>query len=437
MVDLVQIDASIKEHNDALDAIEKTVKSEHDGAFTTELRADWDKHEDAVNALLEQRGDAIKLQNHGRRVAALASPLGVVSGEKVGDVHDNIKDDPRKGFSSPREFILSVMNVGMGRTEPDQRLRILSAAGSDEQSVGADPYGGFLVPTAFSPDVLQLEPEDDQIAQRVTRIPMNSPRVSIPARVDKNHTSSVSGGLTVARKDESSSITSSRMEFEQINLIATGLYGLSYVTEELLQDSPQSFAAILAAGFSDEFASQLMQERLNGTGVGEFEGILNSPALVTVSKETGQAATTIVYENLVKMLARCYMADRAIWVCNHDCIPQLALSLSIGTGGSAMWVQNAAPDLPDTLLGRPVIYTEYCKTLGTVGDIYLANWSEYLEGTYQAMQSAESIHVRFVNAERTFRFSIRNAGACWWRSALTPDQGSNTRSPFVALATRS
>lgn len=414
------------------------VASVGDSGWTDDVRKEFDANESKLGKFLDQKADEKRIENARRRSAYLAEPLKKDDEKsKVGRVHDNVKDDPKKGFASPREFILSVLNVGMGKSEPDQRLRILAAAGSDEQGVYSDPYGGFLVPTGFTPDVLQLEAEDDQIAQRVTRVPMATPRVEIPARVDKNHTSSVSGGLTVSRRGETSSISSSRMEFEKVSLVATGLYGLTYVTEELLTDSPQSFAAILAAGFGDEFRSQIMQERLAGTGVGEFEGILNSPALVSIAKETGQAATTIVYENLVKMLARCWRSENAVWVVNHDCIPQLAqLSLSVGTGGGPIWIQSAVAGLPDMLLGRPVVYSEYCKTLGTKGDIYLANWSQYLEGVYQPMQSAESMHVRFVNHERTFKFWVRNAGMCWWRSALTPDQGSNTRSPFVSLDTR-
>ena len=34
---------------------------------------------------------------------------------------------------------------------------------------------------------------------------------------------------------------------------------------------------------------------------------------------------------------------------------------------------------------------------GTKGDIFNCAWSEYLEGTYQRLQSAESMHVRFEN----------------------------------------
>ena len=274
------------------------------------------------------------------------------------------------------------------------------------------------------------------MAGKVTTIPMGTPILNIPARVDKDHTSSVSGGLTVGRDAETVAKTASRMEVERIRLEAFSLFGLAYTTEEILADSPISFAAILAAGFSDEFTSVLINERLNGIGVGQFTGINNSGSLITITKETGQAAATIVYQNVLKMRQRCWGYDKAQWLANHDCLPQLAqMNMSVGTGGIPIWMPSAREDVPDMLLGRPLVFSEYPAAIGSAGDLLCCNWSQFIEGTYQPLQSAESIHVRFLNHERAFKFWLRNAGACWWRATLTPKHGA-TRSPFIALGAR-
>jgi len=70
---------------------------------------------------------------------------------------------------------------------------------------------------------------------------MSATMVKVNARVDKNHSSSVSGGLTVTRRPETLDGTSSRMAFEQISLEAHELFGLAYASESILSDSPQSF----------------------------------------------------------------------------------------------------------------------------------------------------------------------------------------------------
>lgn len=348
----------------------------------------------------------------------------------------NFTKDPMKGFKNPREFLGAVMDAGIKGATKDQRLQFLATAGSDEQSTFSDSYGGFFVPEGMSPSVLQLEPEPDPIGGRTTRIPMATTSVKFNARVDKSHSTSVSGGLTVTRRPEAGSMSAGRQQWEQVKLEAFSLYGLAYATEELLTDSPISFAALLAAGFQDEFTANNIDERINGTGVGEFLGIMKCPALITVNKETGQTADTIVYDNLVKMYARCWRPGNAIWMANHNCLPQFAkLNQTVGTGGTPIWSTDAREGFAGTLLGLPLVLTEYCETIGDLGDIILANWSQYLEGVYQPLQSAESIHVRFTNHERTFKFWLRNAGAPWWKSALTPKNG-DTLSPFVTLQAR-
>lgn len=370
----------------------------------------------------------------------------------ITSVKARFEEDPKKGFKTARAFLAAVLNVDTGRasnntSEQNAALRgqfrtgkgeMLAAAGADEQGTHADPYGGYLIPEGFSPSMLQLNPEADPTEGRTLNIPMASPTVKIPARVDKNHTSSVSGGLRVYRRAETDTTSSSRQEYELVSLQANTLMGLNYTTEELLSDSPISVAALLQAGFASEFRAKILKEKLFGTGVGEYEGVMNCAGRVDVSKETGQAAATINTQNVLKMRARCYGYGNAVWLANHDTFPQLMqLTLAVGTGGSAVSLFDIrSDDGINRLLGRPIFFTEFCKTVGTTGDLILGDWSQYLEGTYQSAQSAESIHVRFVNHERTFKFWMRNDGRNWWRSTLTVNQGSNSLAPFVALNTR-
>jgi len=363
----------------------------------------------------------------------------------------NAKKDPKRGFDDHKDYLFAVMQFGItGGRVCDPRLKPLAAiqrtgvpqkggpfaaAGSDEAGVYSDPHGGFLVPVGVAPGILSVAPEDDPLAAFITNVPMMSPTIKYNARVDKDHSSSVSGGLTVSRKPETADATSSRMVFEQVTLTANAEYGLAFATEEILQDSPQSFVAILQAGFRDEYVAAAMKERLNGTGVGEREGVLKTACRIDVAKEAGQAADTIVKENIDKMESRCWKYLRAVWIANHNTRPQLkSLVQVVGTGGNAVpyFTREGGGEM---LSGRPIFFSEFASSIGDLGDIILGVWSEYLEGQYQTEQFAESIHVRFVSGERAFRFYRRNDGRPWWRSALTPNKGS-TLSPFVSLAAR-
>lgn len=348
-------------------------------------------------------------------------------------------DTEKRGFKHAREFfqaILSAHQTGRmdDRLKPLQAkpLQMQAAAGSDEGMTISDPYGGFMVPTGFSPSLLQIEPEADPIGALTTKVPMANPTIKMPARVDTDHSTSVAGGLTVTRKVETVAATASRMTLSQVSLVAYSLFGYSFATEELITDSPVSWVAAIEQGFSDAFAGKILDERINGSGIGEMEGILKSGALVSVP--SSQTADTIKYANLAGMMSRCWGYGKAVWMFNHDCLPEL-MAIQDGAGAH-VWQPSAREGVPGLIFGRPAFANEYCQTIGDAGDIILVNWSEYLEGIYQPMQSSESIHVRYAEHERAFKFWIRNAGVPWWSSALTPAKSSNTLSPYVTLAAR-
>jgi HK97 family phage major capsid protein len=420
---------------------------------------------DQVNATIEVEERQLKLE----RELEVPGRGGATTGSAVVGA-PNFEKDPRKGFASHTDFLMAVLADSGHRDRSqvsDERLRFLAqsdredkqaagelaymlpaaftprmAVGSDEQGEYSDTYGGFAIETIRLPGMLKLRPEADPTAGRTQPVPMASPSVEILARTDKDHSSYVSGGFTVSRKPETVAASASRGAIEMVTMKASGLWGLSYVTEELLSDSPISFAAILQSGVRDQFGAYMLNEKIRGKGGAEYLGVLTALAAsslgptLSIAKETGQVADTIVTNNVIKMAARCWGFENAIWIANHTCKPQLfVLNIPIGTSGVMLYQPSRGDGFPDMLLGRPVFYSEYASAIGDVGDIILGNWGEYLDGLYQPLRSAESVHVRFVNHERTFKFWLRNCGAPWWRSALTPNKGV-TLSPFVILAAR-
>lgn len=373
--------------------------------------------------------------------AATAAHAHAAAGMRITMGVDRTQLDPKRGFSSHTDQLKAIMKAAeTGVVDP--RLKPLAAAGGDEQGSHTNPHGGFLLAPAFQPELLSVQAEVDPLAGRVRSFPMTAERVVFNARVDKNHSTSVSGGLTVARTPQTKAAAASRMEFESVELIAHDLCGVGYATNRILQLSPISFLTVLQSGFRDEFAATKIDERLNGDGNMEFEGVINADCTITVAKEAGQEADTIIFENINKMISRCwrYGSESCVWLANHDTRPQLTtLYIPIGTGGVHVPIYSppdeAAPQ--GRLMGAPVFFTEFCQKLGDKGDIVLGMWSEFLEGTLVGSEEfASSVHVRFLEREQTFLFVVANAGKPWWRSALTPKYSTVTLSPFVTLAAR-
>ncbi len=426
--------------------------------FTPEEQTAFDTHMKSAAALKEQIATAeVRASQRAslkQDLADLDRPNPRKTVDDDGDLdpsastplraREKFLDDPMRGFKSHRNIFEAVRTVGLG-AKPDDRLKSMSArygvqsdgtpispmaaAGSDEQGTYADPYGGFLVPRTTLPGVITTGFDPDPFASLTQKIPMATPEVALNARVDKTHTTSVSGGLVVYRRNETAGVTASRMSFEQIVLHADSLMGVAYASEEVLRDSPLSFTTVLERGFRDQFGAKAMIERLDGLGVGCPLGINNAPGKIDVGMEGGQSATTIRYANLVKMRARIYGYGASVWFANHDCLPEL---LSVTQPGSTipLFQQNGGIE---TLFGRPIFFTEFAKALGTTGDLELVNWGEYLEGEYEPIQGLTSIHVRFVEHEQAFKFWKRNAGQPWWRTVMTPVNGS-TIAPIVRLA---
>jgi HK97 family phage major capsid protein len=260
----------------------------------------------------------------------------------------------------------------------------------------------------------------------------------MPTIRDTTHASSVYGGFQAYWSPEAGTITESEPVFGSVQLEAYKLAMSTRINNELRQDAPA------IDGFLNQKAPEAINyfeddAFINGIGVGQPLGLLNVDAMVSVSKETGQAASTVVWENLVKMFSRLLPTSmaNAVWVINHDVFPQLAtMSLSVGTGGSAIWMANGVGGPPMTILGRPVVFTEKAQTLGTAGDIYLADFTQYLIGDRQTITAFASEH-RYAETDQTlFRFTERVDGRPWIDSALTPRNGSNTLSPFINLAVR-
>ena len=371
----------------------------------------------------------------GRKTSPDSMELDAATLVKVGE--PAWKSDPNLGYASHQEFCNDVMETTRTKSiASNERLQFLSTAGSDEQSIISDPDGGYLVPEGLHSGILSVPTEGDFTSGRTTDIPMTTPVVNINALVDKDHSTSVSGGFVVGRRIETQLIATSRQKYEQIKLEATSLTGAAFATEEILSFSPISFAALMSQGFATQFPSHLLEEKLTGTGVGEMLGVANSDAVITIAKEDSQTNNTVVGLNIAKMRARCFNYGKAIWHANHDTLVTLmSANLSGAKSDTFLFAPGNGTDVPATLFGRPIFFTEYASTVGVLNDIMLVDWSQYLVGTLQGMQSASSVHVRFLNHEQTFKFWMSNDGAPWWRSALTPKNG-DTLSPIVTLAER-
>lgn len=335
-------------------------------------------------------------------------------------------------------FLLDVAPKNYTSPELAERLtRLKNAAASS----GEPASGGYLVPETFRAELLSLSLENSVVRPRARVVPMETSRVIYPYIDDTSHASNVFGGVQGYWTPESGTMTDVAATFGRMALEAWKLTAFANVPNELIDDSAISFEAFIRSTFPQALAYFADVAFLSGNGAGQPLGILTdgNTARVSVAKESGQAADTIVWENIVKMYARMLpqSLSSAVWVVSPDVFPELAtMALSVGTGGGPVWLNNGVGGPPATILGRPVIVSEKVENLGDKGDINFIDFSYYLVGDRQAMTVSSSEHFRFQNGETSFKFVERLDGRPWLQSALTPRNGGPTLSPFVTLDAR-
>lgn len=339
-------------------------------------------------------------------------------------------------FPDVATFLQNVWHKGAPSDEVTSKLREVRNYTS---AVGED--GGFLVPEEYRAELLRLSLETAIVRPRARVIPMSNATLRFPSIDSTSNASSVFGGVQVYRTQEGANLTASQATFSSVKLEATKQTALAEVTNELVSEWG-AFGMFISEVFPEAIAWYEDVDFLTGNGAGAPLGALSAAngALVTVTKETGQAADTIVWENIVKMYARMLpqSINRAVWIASPDVFAELAtMALSVGTGGSAIWISNGAGAPTLSLLGRPVIMSE--KTpgkLGDAGDLSFVDFGMYLIGDRQRMVVDSSEHASFTSDKTVYRIIQRNDGRPWLQSAITPKNGSATLSPFIQLGAR-
>jgi HK97 family phage major capsid protein len=169
----------------------------------------------------------------------------------------------------------------------------------------------------------------------------------------------------------------------------------------------------------------------NGNGVARPLGILQSPSSITYARAT---ANQISFADISGMYARIRMVGEGplVWIASQTTIPQL--TAIVDAGSNNLWVQNAAVNVPPSLMGFPVMFHERSVALGTAGDLILCKLNYYLikDGSGPFVQT--SPHFYFTSNKTVLKIFWNVDGAPWLNEPI-PLEGStsNTVSPFVVL----
>jgi len=393
-----------------------------------------------LKASMDAAAAAVRAERDAAEAERLLTPVrqAVDREESITGGEDRARLDPRGGFGSIAEFVRSVFGatsaINNGRAI-DKRLVFEAAAptGYGNESTGAD--GGYLVPPEFAREVYAHSLSEGSFMPWTTQLPVSGNSITYP----KDETTPWgTNGIRMRWSSEATAASQDKPVIGEGTLKLRKLIGLCPLTDEMVQDAAFT-AQYVRMMFGRSMAWKTNDAIINGIGGQIPRGIKNSGAIVTVSKESGQAVDTFVTENSTKMLGRLSPAAGASnntkWVINHDVWQQIPL---MKIGDTPVWTPPGTgfKDAPYGYLhGRPIVLSQTAQTLGDLGDIYLIDFAQYMTIS-KGPEYAESMHFFFDADAMAFRVTFRMDGQPWMSAPITPNNGANTLSAFVQLEAR-
>ena len=429
----------------ATDKGEQEIKQENQNMEANEIKAVLEENNKSLVATIEEKAEAAAT----KAVENVLDKLPEVKARLNGNVQvtENPEDRP---FKSVAEQMFAMKQLATtGRVDPRmKRIQAISAQwmNGNEEGVKAilgsnetiPSQGEFLLEPTISAEFLKPIHEEGPLTRLAKRMPVGPNSISgwingidETARTVGNRW----GGVRGYWLSEGDSMTASQPKFKRINWELHQLAVLQYATDNMLRDAALMNSVINQSSM-EELKFLVNDAFFRGSGAGQPKGfgVAANAALISATRTN---ATNIDHDDILRMKMRLPAGalSRAVWLANPDIMGELdSLTFTSGSTGIlspyVRYDQNGVMNLA----GRPVIFNEFCPTLGSVGDLLLWDPNDYLYWEGAGIEGASSIHVQFLTNQTVFRFIYRVDGMPASYSAVTPYQGSTTVSPYVALA---
>lgn len=372
--------------------------------------------------------------------AAALLPVDTRQAREISGGLPLLEQDPRLGFESLGEFA-NVVRAASRKANAviDERLTISAAAPGVAGSEGVGEDGGFAVPPEFRTGIMSAVASEESLFGMTDQIPITRNSIKMP--VDETTDWQTTGGILAFWENELELLTGSKPKIKEAEWSARKITALVNMSNELLEDA-SAMDAFLRRKAPGKIGFKADLAIVRGTGAGQPLGILNSGALISVPKEGGQLADTLVRENITNMWKRMPAPLRrtSIWIINQDVEGQLDALAFTGTNSPVpLYLPSGGFSATpfNTIKGRPVIYHQASSTLGDQGDVILADMKQYATVVKRGgIRVDVSMHLYFDADAMAFRFILRVGGHPWLSAPVAPRVGTNTLSPFVTLDER-
>ncbi len=221
---------------------------------------------------------------------------------------------------------------------------------------GSGTAGGYTVPAPLSTAIIAVR-ELVGVSRKVCRVlPATSDTLSIPKRT---------GGLVVYYPNENQALTDSDKTWGLVALAMQKRACLSYLSQELNEDSIINFVDDLTLEMGHALALQEDNELCNGTGAstyGSVQGLLPAVGSAGVSTAATGHDTWLEMDIADMVTAIGKLPDRyypygPAWICSHSFFNQVMARIAFNAGGTTMAEVMSGTGNVRQFLGYPVFLT--------------------------------------------------------------------------------
>lgn len=399
----------------------------------------------------EDVGKAEKMIKDADQLSARAANLKELEMQMKSTSHlEQPTPQQASGFKNFEEFVTALVDSRSGKKH-DARLqkhidsdetRAMDGAGRSSQKAlngGALADGGALIPIEQLTEIMAVAAPQTIVRSRATIQRMSRRQLDLPL-VDQTGTTTgipaYFGGIQTYWIEEGQEITDTQAKWRKATLTAWQLGCYVKLPNTLIDDAvglvdflSGSNGIPGAIAYAEDYAF------LRGSGVNKPQGIINSPARKSLTRTT---ANTVKWDDIVAMESG-FFGSNPVYVATMGMkatLMNMSGPINSTYMGMFLW-GNAEKGMPETFMGRQILFTDKLPGVGTEGDIMLTDFGFYTVGDRRAttMDLETSTHENFKYNVTAIRAIHRVDGQPRLSAPISlNDAGGLTVSPFVVVA---
>lgn len=285
-----------------------------------------------------------------------------------------------------------------------------------DMTEGVDSEGGYLVPTEWRPNLIQLLESYGVARQNCTVIPMAREELVMPK---------LTNGVSVYWIGEGRTISPTQPTFGELRMVAKKMAALVPMTSELLADSSIAIANLLLTLFAQAIAKEEDRVVFAGDVAGNsdpFDGILNDSDCTAYTLGSGKSSFVDLDADdlaaVISSVGSAVSSGARWWM--HRTVFNIIRTLhtytyngsSVASDGGYVYAAPQGTD-PATIWGYPYTLVDSMPSISddAVSTPFLAfgNLAHYYIADRQQLSIARSEHVGFASDKIYLRMIQREA----------------------------